>query len=240
MVDPSNDLPPLPLASHLIAWSIPILAGSSLGYLALRDSWITLPALAVAVLGLSGLLCGIVLSLVDPDTRRTLAAWNAANDARKQVLADEAEESEASARVIAQAVAEIQAADSAGVARDGTTGAEARPARKRRTVRPKTIRTKVVGVTFRNYDGTDRQEIIATHCRVGTPLRIEHEPYNPRDPFAVAVLVFGLQIGYLRSELAEDVLGRLEAGMTATVEVLDVTGIGRRGNLGVNIRIDLS
>lgn len=102
------------------------------------------------------------------------------------------------------------------------------------------IRTKVVGVTHRNGDGSDRQVIIARYCRAGTPLRLVREPRNSHDPNAVAVFVGKRQIGYISASLASDVARMLDAGATAEAVVTAVTGGGRGENHGVNIQIDLS
>ena len=102
------------------------------------------------------------------------------------------------------------------------------------------IRTKVVGVTYRNDDGSDRQRIIARYCRAGTPLRLVREPGNSHDRNAVAVFVGKRQIGYISSNLARDVARMLDEGATAEAVVTAVTGGGRGENHGVNIQIDLS
>lgn len=99
------------------------------------------------------------------------------------------------------------------------------------------IRTKLVGVTFDNPDGTNRQEIIRREVRKGMKLVAVPEPDNPVDPNAITVCVryrFGRssQVGYLSASLARDL-----AGMPLAIEVLEVTG-GKSGKVyGVNVRV---
>ncbi len=67
--------------------------------------------------------------------------------------------------------------------------------------------TKLAGVSHRNRDGTDRQQIIA-RCSAGEVLVLRHEEGNPADPNAVAVFrENGEQLGYLSREDAEAVFG---------------------------------
>ena len=54
----------------------------------------------------------------------------------------------------------------------------------------------VVGESFKNDDGQDRQEIIA-NCVVGERVRLVREPENPYDEDAIAVHLNAGQIGYL-------------------------------------------
>jgi len=62
---------------------------------------------------------------------------------------------------------------------------------------------KVVGVTYENPDGTNRQEIIAK-CRAGEPLNLVREPKNPKHERAIAVYRrSGEQIGYIPFDVAE-------------------------------------
>ena len=107
---------------------------------------------------------------------------------------------------------------------------------------PDTIKTKVVGVTFQNEDGTDRQEIIKMNCFEGTILRAVPEPDNPRDPDAIGLWVRGKyserQVGYLKRGLATDVSETLDEGYELHVVILNVTGGGRGESLGLNISLE--
>ncbi|WP_337175362.1 HIRAN domain-containing protein [Paludisphaera sp.] len=111
----------------------------------------------------------------------------------------------------------------------------------------KTARTKVVGVTHRNEDGCDRQELIARHCKPGMRLALVHEADNPVDPNAVAVYVEAKgvlgrkrhRIGYLKTGLAATFVAEMGTGLTASAVILDVTGGGEGLSRGVNILIEL-
>jgi hypothetical protein len=111
-------------------------------------------------------------------------------------------------------------------------------------VRAQTMRSKVVGVTFENADGSDRQSIIRKHCRPGVPLEVRPEPNNPADENALSLWVQrgglfasgSVQIGYVRAELAEQLQELLEDGCTISGHILEVTGGGRK-NYGANIEL---
>lgn len=110
--------------------------------------------------------------------------------------------------------------------------------RKRKLAKPKTIRTKVVGVTFKNEDGTQRQQIVSRHKR-GDTLRLKHQPIEGH-PNAVAV--YGRknqQLGHLRSELAKEMVEYMKAGRKITCRVLEVTGGGPGRSWGCNIEITI-
>jgi hypothetical protein len=114
-----------------------------------------------------------------------------------------------------------------------------------RPTRRRTIRSKVVGVTFDNPDGASRQAIIKRFCDAGMELEIRPEPDNPHDENALGVWVRtgghfgsrGLQIGYIRSELADELGESLEKGCEISARILEVTGGGRGKNFGVNIEL---
>ena len=61
---------------------------------------------------------------------------------------------------------------------------------------------KVVGVTYDNPDGTDRQYIIAKHVRAGDADSLLPEPSNPYDRDAVAVVHPAGQLGEPFAKLA--------------------------------------
>lgn len=86
----------------------------------------------------------------------------------------------------------------------------------------------VVGESFRNPDGTDRQEIIP-RCVVGEWLILEHEPDNPHDINAIKVLrETGEQIGYLPRDFAGEIVSR---GLDDYHAV--VAGVGRSDASGL-------
>lgn len=98
--------------------------------------------------------------------------------------------------------------------------------------------TKVVGVTKNNRDGKSRQKVIA-RCRPLEKLKLENEDDNPVDPNAVAVLrQDGQQLGYLKAELAEEVVRHSQQGYRYGVYITQITG-GDSGKetCGVNLLV---
>lgn len=98
--------------------------------------------------------------------------------------------------------------------------------------------TKVVGVTFENEDGSDRQEIIA-QCTLLEKLRLEYDENHRKHPKAIRVhRENGDQLGYLNSELAEEILQKAKMGYAFLVQIKNLTGgIEDAENLGVNLII---
>lgn len=94
------------------------------------------------------------------------------------------------------------------------------------------IRTKVVGVTFKNDDGTDRQEILAS---VSPGDSLDLEPYEYNGAPAMKVIHALGCIGNLKAELAADLCDN--PYITYTAEVLDVTGGNNGKSYGCNIEI---
>ena len=114
----------------------------------------------------------------------------------------------------------------------------------------RSFHTKVVGVTFRNDDGSERQDIIA-RCKPGDELALSSEPDNRYSDNAVAIYCnlrgwFGgvktRQLGYLpeESSVAAEVFEHIEGGGGGEAQITEVTG-GTRDTptMGVNIRITL-
>jgi len=98
------------------------------------------------------------------------------------------------------------------------------------------VRTKLVGVTFPNADGSSRQALIA-RCRSGERLTLRHEPNNPADDHAVAVYnPGGEQLGHLRRKLAHEVVARSADGTRWAAYVSEVTGgYGWKRSRGCNV-----
>jgi hypothetical protein len=72
--------------------------------------------------------------------------------------------------------------------------------------------THIAGVKHFNADGTSRQRVIR-ELQPNCPLRLEEEPDNLHDPFAVRVcLQDGRQVGYLPRELAKEVFQNRQMG----------------------------
>ena len=100
----------------------------------------------------------------------------------------------------------------------------------------KVIHTKVVGVTFKNKDGSSRQEIIA-ECYGGQQLELEAYTYKGAPAYAV-MDGYGGQLGNLSAEIAHT-LHDLPDDWIPYVEISEITGGGYDENLGCNIIITL-
>lgn len=93
-----------------------------------------------------------------------------------------------------------------------------------------------------NPDGSDRQEIIR-RCKVGERLNLVREPSNRHDRNAIALRrQNGEQLGYINSELAEELCEWLKQEKRVTATISDITGGGggwftEAKAHGVNIRI---
>src|SRR5271154_3656789 len=124
----------------------------------------------------------------------------------------------------------------------GVIGARSQPPLRLRIVRipamsskqvprQKVIRSKIVGVTFDNPDGTSRQVIIDRYCDAGMTLKVRPEPNNPVQENALGLWVqrhglFGsrsFQVGYVRSELADEFRELLARGWEISGQILEVT-----------------
>lgn len=100
----------------------------------------------------------------------------------------------------------------------------------------KKIKTKIVGVTYKNEDGTPRQELLS-ELSDGDSLRLVDDT-SERFPEAIAVCNdAGEQLGHLSKSLALELRDMPEDFETFTVTVLSVTG-GDGNNYGCNIEID--
>jgi len=83
---------------------------------------------------------------------------------------------------------------------------------------------KVVGVTFPNDDGSERQKILK-RCKVGDRLLLEHDPNNEYSSMAIDVLrTNGQQVGHAPEYLAERIISELADGCGAVGVVTSITG----------------
>ena len=96
----------------------------------------------------------------------------------------------------------------------------------------------MAGVSHRSNDGTSRQKIIAA-CEPLERLLLHHDEHNPHDPNAVRVCrQDGEQIGFLKAELAEEVVYRSARGYRYGAFVKNITGGTEDApTLGVNLLI---
>ena len=88
--------------------------------------------------------------------------------------------------------------------------------------------TKLVGVTFEG-----RQDLVAG-LAPGAALSLERDPANPYDANAVGVWLGGLQLGFIKKEIAARIAPNIDAGERYRAEVRHVTGGGTRST-GVNV-----
>jgi hypothetical protein len=99
------------------------------------------------------------------------------------------------------------------------------------------IKTKLVGVTHKNEDGTSRQELLKD-MREGERIVLAYEENNPKSDHAVAAYnSIGQKLGYLNDDLAIDLAEQIkELGVAINAEVLNITG-GDGRKFGCNIEI---
>lgn len=94
--------------------------------------------------------------------------------------------------------------------------------------------TKVVGVTFKNDNGTDRQTIIK-NCKVGDDVVFRPAP-SAKFPHAVAIFNSrGEQLGYVNDDLAKELTSKYPNN-PMSVKIASLTG-GDKDTLGCNLHI---
>lgn len=89
----------------------------------------------------------------------------------------------------------------------------------------------VVGESFENEDGSDRQEIIEL-LKVGDPIELVPEPNNPYDRNAIAVFSRKGQIGYIGRDDTEIIHMAMKARRYRGADI-DFIGENRAGMFGV-------
>lgn len=100
-----------------------------------------------------------------------------------------------------------------------------------------TYRAAVTGESFRNEDGSDRQQEIA-RCRIGEPVALERDPANPHDGNCIKVIsARGVQIGNVARDAAEWMAERLDKGRPLAA-VID--GIGRSDSRMLGVVLGVS
>lgn len=98
---------------------------------------------------------------------------------------------------------------------------------------------KVVGVTFKNDDGTSRSNIITEMAydeSSSVNLKLEREPHNQYDTNAVKVIAEGGQIGYIGKDYASIIASMMDQGTQFIVTVEDCGEY--KGRPYCQIRID--
>lgn len=81
---------------------------------------------------------------------------------------------------------------------------------------------KVVGITFKNEDGTNRQDIIKSLSNDAIII-LKREPHNQYDKNAIAVFSLNGQIGYIGKDYASAMANLMDKGIkfVATIDKLD-------------------
>ena len=103
--------------------------------------------------------------------------------------------------------------------------------------------TKIVGVTFANQDGSDRQEIIEylddlLQQTSNVSLQLVREPQNSYDHNAIQVHDSqGRQIGYLSRSVSETLAPMMDNGIEVQCTLSQITGHSLDQNFGINIQI---
>lgn len=80
------------------------------------------------------------------------------------------------------------------------------------------VELKVVGVTFKNDDGSSRKDLIFNMCDQ-SPIMLEREPNNKYDPNAIKVITDGGQIGYIGKDYSAILAEYMDAGRQFTAKV---------------------
>ena len=101
------------------------------------------------------------------------------------------------------------------------------------------IPTKLVGVSFKNADGIDRQELIKL-LKPEDILVVEHELHNPYDSNSHVVKSKGRILGHLSRSLAEDISKKISSGEKIIgIKGFKVTGNEPKKTAGVNIELEM-
>lgn len=95
----------------------------------------------------------------------------------------------------------------------------------------------VVGESFTNSDGQERQQIIKRFAKSGIQVHLEREPDNPYDPTAIAVYLADQQIGYLKRDVAERLAEKIDSGNYAAGAAIHSVNGGTKSkpNFGVTL-----
>ena len=98
---------------------------------------------------------------------------------------------------------------------------------------PRSFNAKLVGVTYKNSDGSDRQAYIRKFAKQEMPILLRPEPNNPHDKNAVGAWITAtvfwffkedIQLGYLDSRLAEEVSELIKRGGSVSAKIVEIVG----------------
>lgn len=100
------------------------------------------------------------------------------------------------------------------------------------------INTKVVGVTFDNDDGTNRQDILCC-CDEDTPIELQFYRYKGRPAYYVVNSYTDEILGNISADLTQKLYDYESDNMELEAEIIEITG-GEDGKwYGCNIRIKI-
>lgn len=98
----------------------------------------------------------------------------------------------------------------------------------------------VVGESFANEDGSQRQDIIRRLGKVGMQATLEREPDNQYDSNAVAVYIADQQIGYLKTEVAERLADKIDGGRFVAGAVIHAITGGTKSKPHFGVTLNLT
>lgn len=81
------------------------------------------------------------------------------------------------------------------------------------------VTLKVVGVTFKNDDGSSRKDIITQKLNNDDRIWIDREPNNKFDPNAIKVMTEYGQIGYIGKDYASILAEQMDMGITFNAKI---------------------
>ena len=100
------------------------------------------------------------------------------------------------------------------------------------------IPTKIVGVSFKNSDGVERQDLIK-RLKEGDVLTIEKEENNPYDKNSHIIKSKDGILGHVSKDLAENLVEKVKNGEKIIgIKKFKVTGL-KQHTFGINIVIEL-
>lgn len=101
------------------------------------------------------------------------------------------------------------------------------------------FRLRLVGAQYDNSDGSSRQAALAI-LAAGDPVEFRHEPTNPFDPNAIAVIAHTGQIGYIGAERAVWIIGKIGRRLPISAVIGQITGGKRTGlPLGAILHVNM-
>ena len=107
----------------------------------------------------------------------------------------------------------------------------------------RTIKTKIVGVTFQNPNGRERQQLLLMlqnkmNQNPNHIILLRRDNKNPHDKNAVAVFnIQGDQLGFLSRNVAKTIAPLMDKGTYISIKALQVTG-GESRYLGLNVELE--